>query len=111
MSAFNYCSGLLSALLLASLLVVTTAAAPGISCRDESGKPVDWWVIFKVPHLSGSSDPNAASGFGYAYADSDDPTLSMTANVRPIPVPPSPFLAPAPLAFHSVVVLLVALVV
>jgi hypothetical protein len=87
MSAFNYCSGLLSALLLASLLVVTTAAAPGISCRDESGKPVDWWyvvllllsvrstspvlvsstqpttrVIFKVPHLSGSSDPNAASG-------------------------------------------------
>ncbi|ELR16858.1 deoxyribonuclease II protein, putative [Acanthamoeba castellanii str. Neff] len=80
MSAFNYCSGLLSALLLASLLVVTTAAAPGISCRDESGKPVDWWVIFKVPHLTGSSDPNAASGFGYAYADSDDPTLSMTAN-------------------------------
>ncbi len=86
MSAFNCCSGLLSALLLASLLVVTTAAAPGISCRDESGKPVDWWyvvllftlfallpkfdiffnsttrVIFKVPHLSDSSDPNAASG-------------------------------------------------
>jgi hypothetical protein len=45
MSAFNCCSGLLSALLLASLLVVTTAAAPGISCRDESGKPVDWWYV------------------------------------------------------------------
>jgi len=42
-----------------------------ISALDESGKPVDWWFIYKVPQLSaGSSNSDSATGYEYVYYDS-----------------------------------------
>jgi len=61
------------ALLLASL---TLTAAVG--CLDESGNPVDWWVMLKAPKVKGNSDASAASGMGYAYGDVNNPTVTWT---------------------------------
>jgi deoxyribonuclease-2 len=36
---------------------------------DESGKPVDWWFVYKVPMLGGTDDASSTTGFEYAYYD------------------------------------------
>lgn len=36
--------------------------AGGLTCRDETGQPVDWWFIYKLP-----------DGFDYAYRDVNTP--------------------------------------
>jgi deoxyribonuclease-2 len=42
-----------------------------LSALDESGLPVDWWFIYKVPKLgSGISDSDSATGYEYVYYDS-----------------------------------------
>ena len=44
---------------------------PGaLSARDESGKPVDWWFIYKVSSESESSTGEPATGLEYVYFDS-----------------------------------------
>ena len=41
-----------------------------LSALDESGQPVDWWFIYKVPKLgSGISDSDNATGYEYVYYD------------------------------------------
>jgi len=49
-----------------------------ISCLDEDGKAVDWWIILKAPVLPNSTDPSAVSGFGYAYCDARNRTMKFT---------------------------------
>lgn len=61
-----------------ALLSAVPMVASSPSCLDENGRPVDWWIMVKVPTLSMSSDPNAASGYGYIYADKQSPTLKLT---------------------------------
>lgn len=39
-----------------------------ISALDESGRPVDWWFMYKVPQMSGNG-PGASSGYQYVYYD------------------------------------------
>lgn len=46
-----------------------------ISPLDESGAPVDWWFLYKVPRLKTSAGIEAASGFEYACMDSRGNTL------------------------------------
>lgn len=42
-----------------------------LSALDESGLPVDWWFIYKVPKLgSGISNSDSATGYEYVYYDS-----------------------------------------
>jgi deoxyribonuclease II len=41
-----------------------------ISALDESGKPVDWFFIYKVPQLTGTSDTDQTTGYEYVYYDS-----------------------------------------
>jgi deoxyribonuclease II len=41
-----------------------------ISALDESGKPVDWWFIYKVPKLSAGAAQDPATGYEYVYYDS-----------------------------------------
>ena len=42
-----------------------------ISALDESGEPVDWWFIYKVPQLSaGANGTESATGYEYVYYDS-----------------------------------------
>jgi deoxyribonuclease-2 len=42
-----------------------------LSPLDESGRPVDWWFMYKVPRLAATADTGAAKGFEYAYFDSN----------------------------------------
>ncbi|XP_054163410.1 deoxyribonuclease-2-like [Oppia nitens] len=41
-----------------------------LQCRDESGKSVDWYVVYKFPRLSGG-EPPVDSGFRYAFLTSE----------------------------------------
>jgi len=40
-----------------------------LSPLDESGNPVDWWFLYKVPRLKTNTQTEAAVGFEYAYYD------------------------------------------
>jgi len=64
-------------LLLLLSLVVASSWALSPTCLSETGLPVDWWVIIKVPIISGSSNPNVQQGYGYLYADTSKP-LALT---------------------------------
>jgi deoxyribonuclease II len=39
-----------------------------VSALDESGRSVDWWFMYKVPHMAGPG-PGASSGYQYVYYD------------------------------------------
>src|SRR5580692_8614415 len=41
-----------------------------VTALDESGKPVDWWFIYKVPQLSKGAGTDEATGYEYVYYDS-----------------------------------------
>ncbi len=45
---------------------------------NESGTPVDWWFIYKVPQLASSAATAAANGTEYAYYD--DPAEAIVAS-------------------------------
>ncbi|XP_058146523.1 deoxyribonuclease-2-alpha [Dasypus novemcinctus] len=57
----------LGRLLLAALLGDPAAALP---CYGDSGRPVDWFVIYKLPAHSGAGEA-ARSGLRYKYLDAD----------------------------------------
>lgn len=55
----------LNSLLLAALLWVP---AETLSCYGDSGRPVDWFVVYKLPAQKGSED-KSAKGLKYKYMD------------------------------------------
>ena len=65
-----------------SLLVVVILAAfvlrdnvaYSLTCRDEDGNAVDWFIVYKIPLLQ--NDPSHLLATGYAYAFMTGPTLS-----------------------------------
>lgn len=62
---------------LALLVVIGAVGIDGsLSCMDQDGKAVGWWVMLKNPIISGSSDPLLQEGYGYLYADANNPTLT-----------------------------------
>lgn len=40
-----------------------------LSALDENGNPVDWWFIYKVPHLNKGANNDQAKGYEYVYFD------------------------------------------
>ena len=44
-------------------------APPPCVCRNHLNEPVDWFILYKLPHLSHSVDPFVANGTGYIYLD------------------------------------------
>jgi deoxyribonuclease-2 len=40
-----------------------------VSALDESGKPVDWWFMYKVPQLAAGANSDSATGYEYVYYD------------------------------------------
>ncbi|VFV39499.1 low quality protein: [Lynx pardinus] len=57
----------LTSLLLAALLWVPVRT---LTCYGDSGQPVDWFVVYKLPAESGPGDA-AQSGLRYKYMDKD----------------------------------------
>ncbi len=55
-----------------------------ISALDESGNPVDWWFMYKVPQLNKGAGCDEATGYEYIYYDSrmDDPKLNPDPKTR-----------------------------
>lgn len=39
-------------------------------CRNHLNQPVDWFIVYKLPRLSRSTDPYVRNGTGYLYLDS-----------------------------------------
>lgn len=52
--------------LLASLLWVPAGA---LSCYGDSGQPVDWFAVYKLPAKSGPGEAASGSGLRYKYLD------------------------------------------
>ncbi|XP_054169359.1 plancitoxin-1-like [Oppia nitens] len=49
-----------------------------LKCLDETGSPVDWFIVYKVPKLEDSSLDTLRSGFGYTYIT--DKSIKTTTN-------------------------------
>ncbi|XP_060108402.1 deoxyribonuclease-2-alpha [Heteronotia binoei] len=53
-------------LLVALILACCSPARGGISCYDDSGQPVDWFIVYKLPK---SHHRSSAEGMRYMYQD------------------------------------------
>lgn len=58
-----------SFVLLVAVFGVTNAA---LSCKDENGKNVDWFMAIKIPKMPDDSGEPFTTGFSYAYITSND---------------------------------------
>ena len=38
-----------------------------MSCLDEKGRPLDWFIVYKIPKLETSPIDTLSSGYGYAF--------------------------------------------
>ncbi|XP_015113703.1 plancitoxin-1 [Diachasma alloeum] len=54
-------------LLLCCALGTVTSYSNSIQCKDENGKNVDWYVLYKLPKISESSNPLIRDGVSYLY--------------------------------------------
>ena len=60
-------------MLISSLAVVLLALglrdsrAESLTCRDEGGKAVDWFIMYKIPLLQDDPSRQLTTGFAYAY--------------------------------------------
>lgn len=65
--------GLWASILLAIAIISSDqiANATEVSCLNEEGKPVDWYIAYKFPKIKGA-DGLFASGEAYSYITSDD---------------------------------------
>ena len=52
-----------------------------ISALDESGKPVDWWFLYKVPKLTKDAQSNSATGYEYVYFDKNADEVKRSPNL------------------------------
>lgn len=59
----------------ALVLLALAGCVYGIGCKNENGDDVDWWVMIKLPQITGSEDPDVNAGHAYLYADVTNATL------------------------------------
>lgn len=66
-------------------LIITLGAVSGresLSCRNEQGVAVDWFITYKIPYLQ--QDPSKILRSGFAYAFISGPTLGSMQRQREI---------------------------
>jgi deoxyribonuclease II len=51
-----------------------------VRALDESGNPVDWWFIYKVPKLTQSANTDNATGYEYVYFDANSKEVAKSNN-------------------------------
>lgn len=59
-------------LFIAIVNAILTGVEPQLQCRDEENQPVDWFVMYKIPKISQSSNPLIKNGEAYIYMTSDN---------------------------------------
>ncbi|XP_059481798.1 deoxyribonuclease-2-alpha [Neocloeon triangulifer] len=64
--------------LLVALLVSISAEQQEITCRDEQGNPVDWFVLYKLPRLHQSPLAEVKLGLAYVFFTSSSPRTGWT---------------------------------
>lgn len=54
-------------LLITLVIISDLRPISGLSCVDENGKAIDWFIVYKLPKLEKSSNKQIKTGFGYSY--------------------------------------------
>lgn len=73
-------------------LLLTLHQVAGLSCLDEQGRSVDWWILYKLPKQGTSKHPVAGplgEGRAYAFLTSALPNQRWTLSSMPIDDPSS----------------------
>ena len=73
-------------------LLLTLDQVAALSCLDEQGRAVDWWILYKLPKQSTSKHPVAGplgEGRAYAFLTSSLPNQRWTLSSMPIEDPNS----------------------
>ena len=79
-------------LLQALSLLISPDQVAALSCLDEQGRAVDWWILYKLPKQSTSKHPVGGplgEGRAYAFLTSDLPNQQWTLSSLPIDDPQS----------------------
>ncbi|KAK6196249.1 hypothetical protein SNE40_001509 [Patella caerulea] len=62
-----------------SLLFLKTDLSNCLQCLDYEGKPVDWFVVYKLPELEqNKSSPILHGGLGHFYLDANNPEFQLS---------------------------------
>jgi deoxyribonuclease II len=61
--------------------ILTSAIDMKVSALDESGKPVDWFFLYKVPQLAGGANTDTTTGYEYIYYDATIDALPINQRV------------------------------
>ena len=70
-------------MLLLPLLLLNPLLASS-QCLDESGHPVDWYVLYKLPKIKESKNPHISQGLGYVYFTSKTAVSGFTLSAHSI---------------------------
>lgn len=65
-------------ILAALILLGTLVMVNSLSCLSEAGKPVDWYIVYKLPILPKSINPVMYRGLGFYYMDADSPSWTLS---------------------------------
>ncbi|XP_071802431.1 plancitoxin-1-like [Asterias amurensis] len=68
--------GAVLCVLAAAAVVMQCDAA--ITCLDEGGNPVDWFIVYKLPIIRNSSSKQVQQGYGYMYMDVHQTALKLS---------------------------------
>ncbi|KAH9490845.1 Plancitoxin-1 [Bulinus truncatus] len=59
--------------------IISSLLASGlcIVCISNTGTPVDWYIVYKLPMISNSQNSNVRSGKAYYYMDENDKSFQL----------------------------------
>uniref|UniRef100_A0A0N4ZCJ6 Deoxyribonuclease-2 n=1 Tax=Parastrongyloides trichosuri TaxID=131310 RepID=A0A0N4ZCJ6_PARTI len=63
------------------LLVASSTAYAALSCKDQNGNPVDYFLAYKMPKITGdNSVPGISDGLAFYYLDANSQSFSPSTN-------------------------------
>ncbi|XP_038063607.1 plancitoxin-1-like [Patiria miniata] len=61
-----------------TLVIMVGTSDAAVTCMDASGKPVDWFIVYKLPKDYSSHEPQVKEGYGQMYMDVHNPVLNLS---------------------------------